>query len=251
MKSLILITLITTQYLFALVSIAPVEIGEKTGLSGTIEAGLETKRGNTDKDSYQASIRVTYDESINYVVWGELSGEYGKSNGVEDTNKAFSHLRYIHALTDDENLRYELFAQLESDEFIQISSRVLGGAGLRYKVFNSVEKGKGYFGLGGFHESIKYENSTVDPNEDNERLNTYLAYSVGFGETSTFSCSLYYQPKIDDFSDYIQTNKLELKFKLYKELFLKLNATWNVDTKPPVGVEKSDFTQRTTFVFNF
>ena len=251
MKSLILITLITTQYLFAIVSIAPVEIGEKAGLSATVETGLETKRGNTDKDSYKASVRVTYDEATDYVVWAELSGEYGKSNGVEDTNEAFAHLRYIHALTDDENLRYELFAQLESDKFRQINSRVLGGAGLRYRVFNSAQKGKGYFGFGAFHESIRYESPLIDPNEDNDRLNSYLAYSVDFGDSSKFSYSLYYQPKINNFGDYIQTNKLELKFKLYKELFLKFNASWNVDTKPPVGVEKSDFTQRTTFVFNF
>jgi len=251
MKSLIIITLLTTQYIFALVSIVPVEIGTKPGISTNIEAGLETKRGNTDRDSYNASIRTSYDNNVSYVIWGELSGEYGKSNGVEDTNKAFAHIRYIHSLTTDERLVYELFTQFENDEFRQINSRILGGAGLRYKIFNSKQNGKGFFGLAAFSEDIRYKNPQIDPSEKNIRLNSYLAYSVGFGNKSTFSYSLYYQPKVNDFSDYVQTNKLELKVNLFKELFLKFNASWNVDSKPPAGVEKSDFTQRTTFVFNF
>lgn len=251
MNKIILATLITTQCLFALVTIAPVDIGEKPGLSGGIEAGLETKRGNTDKDAYKASTRIAYDDNSSYVIWGELSGEYGKSNGVEDTNKAFSHIRYIHSLTDDENLRYELFAQLESDDFRQINSRVLSGGGLRYKLFNSESKGKGYFGFGGFYEGIRYKNPQVDPSEDNMRLNTYLAYKVGLSNKSSFSCTLYYQPKIDEFSDYVQSSQVELKLQVFEDLYLKFNASWNVDSKPPVGVKKSDFVQTTTFVFNF
>lgn len=251
MKSLLLITIITTQYLFALITITPVDIGEKAGLSGAVEAGLETKRGNTDKDNYKASLRVTYDDNSSYVTWGEISGEYGKSNGAEDTNKAFSHIRYIHSLTDSEKLRYELFAQLESDEFRQINSRVLGGAGIRYKAFNGLDSGKGYIGLGGFYESIRYKNPLVDPSEDNLRVNSYLAYTVGFNNKSTFTCGLYYQPMIDDFSDYVQSSQLEVKLQIIKSLFLRINASWDVDSKPPAGVEKSDFTQRVTFVFDF
>ncbi|QOY54722.1 DUF481 domain-containing protein [Candidatus Sulfurimonas marisnigri] len=251
MKLLLLITIITTQYLFAIVSIAPVEIGNKSGFSTNVEIGLETKRGNTEKDNYKASARLSYDNNTSCVVWAEVSGEYGKSNDVKDTNKAFTHIRYIHSLTTDENLRYELFAQFENDDFRRINSRVLGGAGLRYRVFNSIQNGKGFFGLGLFNEDIKYTNPLIDPSENNTRLNSYLAYSVDFSTNSTFSCSIYYQPKVNDFSDYIQTNKLELKVNIYKELFLKFNVIWDVDTNPPVSVKKSDFTQTTSFVLNF
>ncbi|MCF6339553.1 MAG: DUF481 domain-containing protein [Sulfurimonas sp.] len=251
MKKLLLITLITTQYLVALVTITPVEIGVKAGISAKAEVGLETKRGNTDKDNYKASARITYDEAINYVVWGEISGEYGKSNNVEDTSKLFSHLRYIHTLADNQNLIYELFVQIQSDKFRQISSRVLGGGGLRYKIFSSQEIGNGYFGLGGFYENIVYNNSALNSNEDNTRLNTYLTYAVGFSEKSTFSATIYYQPLSDDFSDYIQSSQLELKLHIFKSLFLKFKTSWDVDSRPPIGIKKSDFTQITSFVFNF
>ncbi len=251
MKLLLLITLITTQYLFALISIAPVEIGEKPGIYAKVGVSLETKRGNTDKDNYKASLRVAYDNDINYVLWSELSGEYGKSNDVEDTNKVFWHLRYISTLYNNENFRYEMFAQLQSDNFRQINNRFLSGAGLRYRIFNSIKDGKGFFGVGGLYESIKYNNSQVDPSEDNARLNSYLAYTVSFTNKSTFSSSIYYQPKINDFKDYVQSTNLELTLNLYKELFLKFSGTLSLDNNPPAGVKKSDFTQTTTFVFNF
>ena len=36
-----------------------------------------------------------------------------------------------------------------------------------------------------------------------------------------------------------------------KKLFLKFNVTWNDDSLPPAGVKRDDFTQTTTFVFDF
>ena len=250
-KILLLITVVTLQSLFALVTIIPVEIGEKPGISGRVSGGLETKRGNTESDNYKASLRVNYDEAEDYVVWAEISEEYGKANGEENTNKAFVHLRFIHTLTDDTDLNYELFAQLEDDKFRDIKNRSLAGAGLRYKLFNSEKRGQGFIGVGAFHEDIKYLDPVLNPSETNERLNVYFTYNVNFSKDAEFSYSLYYQPRLNKFSDHIQTNNAVLEFKIYEELFLRIAATWNVDTHPAVGVKKGDFTQRTLFVFKF
>ncbi len=250
MKIYLLITLITTQYLFALVSIAPVEIGDKPGFSSSIETSLETTRGNTDTDSYKASLRTTYDNNESYVAWAEISGAYGKASGEENTNKLFSHIRYIHAVTD-ETVRAEVFAQLQNDKFRQINRRTLGGAGLRFKLFDLLKNGKGYFGAGAFYENIKYENPLIDPSEDNTRVNSYFSYAIEFNKTSSAAYTLYYQPKVDDFSDNVQSHELELKLNVYKDLFLKFSVSYNTDSKPPLGVKEYDFTQNTSFIFNF
>lgn len=249
MKKLILMTIVATQTLLALVSIQPVEIGVQPGITGKVEAGFETKRGNTDKDNYKASLRVVYDSNKDYVTWAELSGEYGESNKVEDTNKAYIHLRYIHALTKD-NLRGELFFQSQENKFKNIKRRRLGGAGVRYKLFSFFEKDNSYLGLGAFYESILYT-TALDEDENTYRLNSYFAYTTPFGDDSTFTYTLYYQPSFDKFNDYIVTNSLELKLHIYKELFLKFNIKYDKDTKPPLGVEDYDFTQTTSFVYNF
>ncbi|MBE0514937.1 DUF481 domain-containing protein [Sulfurimonas sp.] len=250
MKFLLLVTLIITQHLFALVSIAPVEIGDKPGFSSTIEAALETKRGNTDTDSYKASARTTYDSNTTYVTWAEISGAYGKANGEENTNKLFSHARYIHAITE-ELIRGEGFLQLENDEFKHINSRALAGLGGRFKLKDIIQNSRGYLGLGAFYEDIVYNNPLINPSEENIRANAYFAYSINFNKSSSIAYTLYYQPKVKDFSDNVQSHEVELKLDIYKNLLLKFSLSYNTDSKPPIGVQRYDFTQNTSFIFNF
>ncbi|MDT8338406.1 MAG: DUF481 domain-containing protein [Sulfurimonas sp.] len=250
MKFLLLVTLIITQHLFALVSITPVEIGDKPGFSSTIEAALETKRGNTDTDSYKASARTTYDSNESYVAWAEISGAYGKANGEENTNKLFSHARYIHAITK-ERVRGEGFLQLENDEFKHINSRALAGLGARFKLHDMLQNSRGYLGIGAFYEDIVYNNPLINPSEENIRANAYFAYSINFNANSSVAYTLYYQPKVNDFSDNVQSHEVELKLDIYKNLLLKFSLSYNTDSKPPIGVERYDFTQNTSFIFNF
>jgi len=248
MKTLILLLLITSQSLFALISIVPVEISQNAGVHGELSASLETKRGNTDKDNYKFGARVVYDYNNSFVTWGEISAEYGESSGVQDTNKAFIHLRHIHAITK-EDIRLELFLQTQEDKFKSIERRFVGGAGLRFKLFEVFKDGKGYFGAGGFHEYIRY--ISQDPTEKNLRINTYFAYTVGLGEDSTLSYSLFFQPKIDNIKDYTKAHKLNLQLHIYKALYLNLQLSYDVDTRPATGIEKYDFYQETAFILKF
>lgn len=248
MKKLTFLLIITTYTLFALVSIKPVEISDNPGWSGKAEASLETKRGNTHKDNYKSSLRITYDNNNTYVTWTEVSSEYGKSNNTEDTNKAFAHLRYIHSLYFN-NLRSEFFLQSQDDKFKLIKRRRLAGAGVRYKLFTLFENDKGYLGLGAFYENIEYTSN--DPRESNARLNSYFAYTTPFGKTSSLTYTFYYQPIYNYFNDFVLTHSFELKVHVYEKLFLKLSVDYDLDSKPPMGVTRDDFTQTTSFLYNF
>ena len=250
MKYIVAILILTSQ-LFGLVSIKPVEIGENPGVSGGIEIGLETKRGNTHKDAYKGSVKVTYDSNESYVTWAQISGEYGEANEVEDTNNVYAHLRYIHKLSE-ELARYELFVQAQEDKFKALNHRSLAGAGLRFKLFNTPIGGQGYFGIGGFYENIQYIDPNIDPDEENIRVNSYLAYSVNFSKKSSLAYTFYYQPNTEKFDDYVMTNQIELILEVYKQLYLKFSATYDSDSYPPYGVEeKYDFSQSTTFLYKF
>jgi putative salt-induced outer membrane protein YdiY len=249
--SLVVLLLVLSSQLFALVSIKPVDVGEKAGFSGGVELGLDTKRGNTEKDTYKASAKITYDNNVSYVAWAQVSGEYAESSGVEDTNKKYAHLRFIHKLSKDV-FRYEIFGQVQEDKFKALKQRRLGGAGIRAKIFNTPIGGEGYFGLGAMYEDIRYTDPSIDPNEYNTRLNTYLAYSLKFMDSSSLAYTLYYQPLFEEMSDYVMTNDLELKLQIYKKLFLKFGLSYDLDSRPPNGVaEKYDLSQSTTFVYEF
>ena len=248
----LLLLFLSLQQLFALISIVPVDIGSTPGTSGKVEAGLDTIRGNTDKDTYKIALRINYDNNSSFVFWSELSGEYGKANGVENTSKIYSHIRYIYALTD-KTLRGELFLQGEEDKFKALAKRRLAGGGLRYQLFeNFTGLGKGYFGMGAFYEYIRHIDSNIDPKEDNIRVNSYIAHTTKFNEDSNFAYTMYYQPRIDKFSDYAISNKLELQFHIYLHLFLKFSVYYDVDSLPPTSIKHNyDFGQSTTFVYDF
>jgi hypothetical protein len=248
MKLLIVLTLITSQCLFALISIAPIEIGENKGFNGKAAASFETKRGNTHKDNYKTALKLAYDNNTSYVTWAEFSGEYGETNDIVDTNKKFLHLRYIHALTE-EVLRGELYGQVGEDEFRAITNRSLIGTGIRYKIFEIFKDGKGYFGIGGFYETIKY--TTSDPYERNVRFNTYFAYKMKFAKSSKLAYTFYFQPKSDYLSDYITTQDIQLELNIYKQLFLNFQLSYFYDSKPAIDIEDYDLTQVTSFIFKF
>jgi hypothetical protein len=250
MKTPILITLLTAQSLFALVSIIPVEIGKEIGLSNIAEASLETTRGNTDTDSYKASYRTTYDDGENFVTWAEASGAYGKANGDENTNKVFAHARYIHAITP-ELVRAEVFTQYQNDMFMNIKNKISYGTGARFKVLDFEHDARGYIGLGLFHETISYRNPQINPSERNTRLNSYFSYSIDLNDKTSLAYALYFQPKVNDITDNIQSHEIELKVNIYRDMFLKFNIAYTMDSEPPVNIKRYDLTQNTSFVFKF
>lgn len=248
MKLILLLLFITSQTLFGLISIAPVKIAEKPGLHGKVSTALQTRRGSTKKENYKAAFRIAYDNNSTFVIWSEISAEYGKSNDVEDTNRLYMHIRYIYAITQ-EVIRGEILGQLQRDKFKLIRERAISGAGLRFKAFELFESSKGYLGVGGFYENINYTSS--DPTESHIRLNNYFTYTTGLSDSSSLSYTLYYQPVLDNFNDYIESHKFQLKVHVFKELSLNFKLSYDVDSKPPAGINRYDFYQETSFVFEF
>ena len=248
MKKLLLITLFLTQSLFAIVSIVPIEIGENVGLHSKIGLSLQTQRGNTDKDNYKGSAKVTYDSNTTYVTSLEFSAAYGETNNKEDTNKAYVHFRYVYALSE-KALRAELFLQTQEDKFKAIEYRRLLGLGLRLKLGKFIKNGSGYIGVGAFYENIHYLEDTN--NNKNIVLNNYLAYSIKFSKETTLAYRLDFQPIYNEFKDYILIQKLRLNVKLYENLSLQVTMIHDVDSNPAEGIDKNDFTQTTGFIYSF
>lgn len=244
---LLLLTCLTFSY--AVVSIAPVEIGKNPGVSGEVEASLETKRGNTEKDEYKGGARILYDNNASYVTWGEFSANYAEASGVKNTNKTYAHLRYIHTFDAQKDINWELFVQSQTNEFTKIEERFLAGGGFRFHILDKL-MAKAYIGVGGFYEHIDYT-TNVDPIEDNVRANLYLSYSRKLGEDSSIAYVGYYQPKVDAIDDYVLSNGLELRVHVYEELYASIKVYYDVDSKPAVGVKKEDFTQTTSLIYKF
>jgi len=239
--------MLSVLHLYALVSISPVEIGEKPGFSGVVNGSFDTKRGNTDSQNYAAGVKLSYDNNQSYLMWGEFNFTYGEASGVKNANKTFTHLRYIHII--DDNLDWEAFIQSQSNEFTKVDERFLTGGGLRIHL-NKERYGNLYFGLGGFYEYISYT-TAVDENENNMRSNLYVAYKKEFTKDSKFSYVGYYQPKLGNINDYIISNAVELTILIYKQLYINFTISYNNDSIPAKDVKREDFSQKTAFIYKF
>lgn len=251
MRSFFIASCLLSTSLSALVSIAPVDIGSKPGVSGNISGSLSSKSGNTQKDEYSLGMRLQYDQGSDYLTWGVFTYDYGKSNGTKNEDKIYAHVRYIHQLNQNGDWTWELFLQSEQDKFKDINERSLGGAGVRWRFMNSEDWGRGYAGMGGFAEKIDYSHSERNPNEQNSRLNSYLAFTKNFRVGSKVSYIGYFQPKFNETSDYVSLQSAELILPIVGQLHLSLSAKYLYDSRPAVGVEKRDAAYMTSLLWQF
>ena len=237
------------NFAFAVVSIAPIEIGKTPGTSGQINGSFSTQRGNTDADAYSGGAKIQYDDNASYVTWGEFSFDYAESAGIKNASDTYLHLRYIHTYNDIKNINWEAFVQSQTNEFTNIRERLTTGGGYRFNIKDD-DIGKFYLGLGTFYEHIDYLTS-IDQKENNLRGNFYLAYKNDFGKDSSISCTGYYQPKLNSYHDYLLSNAVELQIYVYLKIYLSLKVSYAVDSNPAVGIKKDDFSQVTSLLYKF
>ena len=240
----IVIFLIFFTYSFAIVSIEPKDIGKKSpGLSGEVGVSTEINRGNSDSSSFSISSRIQYDQnsSLQYAI---ISYEYGNSNGSRYKDRAFLHLRDLQKI---DNLKvWEYFFQIQRDEFKDQNLRAILGMGPRIKIYN--KDAKVYIGVGAFfeREDIEHKDS-----KDYFRGNFYVAYKQRFNQNIKAAFVSYYQPKLDEFSDFENFSTLEFSIKLTSKLNLLLKSQYEYDSTPISNVKKYDFTQKMGIVYSF
>jgi putative salt-induced outer membrane protein YdiY len=244
---LLLLAFITSS--FGVVTVAPVGIGEKPGFSGQVNASFQTQRGNSDTDAYSGGTKLQYDNNESYVTWAEFSFHYAEASGVKNTEDTYAHLRYIHKFNDVRNVNWEIFAQSETNQFTNITERFITGGGLRFNIHDD-EIGKIYLGTGAFYEHIDYSTG-IDPTENSLRGNFYLAYKKEFSKDSSISYTGYYQPRANDYRDYLLSHALELQVNIYLKLYLSFKMNFLEDSRPAVKIKQEDFSQTTSLVYKF
>lgn len=222
----------------------------KPGSSAGISLNLSGARGNEDKSSigFGANYRLTTQESsLNLFT---ASYNRGETKGVRDTNNAFFHARHIRDVSA--NKTWEVFAQLERNEFTRLKLRSLAGGGLRKKLYYDDLK-QMLLGLGLFYSVEELENTTANEESKTQvtRVNFYNLNRFSWTDNSKIYTTLYAQPVINHWNDYRILAVASLKVAI--DANLKLNVSVNVthDSEPPLGVRKTDTRYLTGFEYTF
>jgi putative salt-induced outer membrane protein len=222
--------------------------GENDGLNGHIEFSLSGKSGNSDIQTNSISGQLSYREGVHQFLTSG-SAEYGKSNEITDTDNKFIHQRYIHHRS--ESLALEGFIQYQDDAFKLLDSRKLIGVGVRINLAPE-ENYLFNIGAGAYYTEEVYDlGSGIIEAEKYTRGNSYINFAKQLTESTTFSNTLYWQPRLSDLSDSYAYNSLSLSVKINQKLALKITLETQYDSDPVNNLEHVDNTYLTSLAYSF
>ncbi|MCB0749900.1 MAG: DUF481 domain-containing protein, partial [Ignavibacteriae bacterium] len=226
--------------IFAQVNTEKYRTSEKLdGLAGYLEISGTFKRGNTEKTEGNLDGRVDWKlNGLTTFFVFESNHEWVNTKRI--SNEGLLHIRNVTELYND--LKSEIFGQINYDKKILIDNRELLGAGLRYKILkfenSDVNLGTSYMFE---HENYNLpENATHLSDVNVHRWSNYLSLYVKLNSTATLGGVIYYQPMFDDFSDHRILSENSLTVGITELISISVNFRIRHDSDPPDGIKKTD-----------
>lgn len=225
------------------------------GLSGKLEAGLALKTGNVqllDVSGEAAAVLKKGRHTSFFVGHGQFAAKRTGSDRLSDpnthlldpdaryVNALMGHLRYDLRLDDQCNgegrVSWEVFTQLEYDQFLLLKRRALVGTGPRVTLARS-ERAAAWLGTTPLLEDELLEQQAIAPTEPTETLavrwSNYLTGQLVLSGHATLGGTVYVQPRIGDFTDYRVLADSSLDVDVTDHLALGLAFTLRHDSQPP------------------
>lgn len=223
---------------------------DSAGVSGKVDIDALAQTGNTDFQFIGLGGRLNYNRVTGYSFF-VFSGGYGWNNGKQFSNELVAHLRNVERLNDW--IQFEVFLQFDYNKKRKLLSREIAGAGLRYKIFTS-ETFKFRLGSAYFYEIENYdldENSLHDKNVNAHRLSTYSTFEYQIKDGVGFLSVTYFQPDIQNFSDYRLISENTLTFDISELISFNVKFNLRYDATPPDEIKDTDTATRLGISFKF
>lgn len=197
----------------------------------TAAAGLNLAQGNSDNLQLNAEILASYITLKDELYLG-ASYLFGEDHGAVNANAFRASANYNHLLTD--RLYLGIFSDFLHDEIAGIDYRVSLGPNLGYYVIKNDATRLAFEGGAGYlweEQGVKDEYFTL---RFAERFEHRLGNRVKLVQ------SVIYQPRADDFGDYILTAEAGLTFAISKHWAIKTSVRDQYDSTPAAGRESND-----------
>ena len=238
----------------AIVNIESMQLGKSDrakDFAGQLNLAINGKNGNTSNFKAGLGGRAQWFKP-GYTRFIVVNYEYGESSDVKDTDKSFLHIRHIADITPD--FAWEVFAQLERNEFTRLSVRALAGGGVRWGLIEQPVNHELDLGLGAFYsvEKLDEQAGTTDGGRDElARGNIYLVYKYKISDHARLSNTVYYQPAFEEASDYRLLDQFGLQVDLTDRLSLNVSIDVAKDNQPPQNIKKTDSSYTTSLAYQF
>lgn len=223
-----------------IVLIKPVEDNFLSKLSATISIGYNfTKASNLSQLSVASTLGYTSD---NYGIGLKFNSVQSSQDKVKDIQRTSGELSFNYLLKRDRFLIYQSEYLSNSEQKLKLRMTNKVGYG---KYF--IHTNKMYLGgaLGAAWNNESYD-SGIDENRDSGELYATVEVSLfDYGDLSLLSGVTAY-PSLTE-KDRVRVDyKLEFKYDLPLDLFLKLGFNYNYDNKPVMGASYDDYVIQTT-----
>ncbi|WP_412067225.1 DUF481 domain-containing protein [Rubrivirga sp. IMCC43871] len=201
-----------------------------------IDASAAVARGNANFLQIglggRADIRA-FEDDLAFVV-GRL--DLAQSDGASFVDRSFVHARYNTDLAP--RLVWETFVQVERNGPQRLRARTLLGAGLRYEVVDRDSVGLAA-GLLPMFEREVLDAALGEPTSV-VRASSYVSARLRF-RNAALSTTTYIQPQIGVPDDYRVLTQAAVEVSVTKWVRIRVRADLRYDSRPPIGVEPTDF----------
>lgn len=222
----------------------------RIGWSGNTEAALELRDGNSERQAIKLGARADWfdGEDTAFIVFGY---DYGESKGIKDADSTFLHGRFIDAYSA--NTAFEYYAQVEQNDFRRLSSRSIGGAGIRFTLSQPHQRMQHTLAAGAFHADEQIEALEPYPADSESGIfgNFYWVFKYEINERSALVNTLYWQPALHGRDGFRALDLFSFRVQIDGRLSMKITATVDHDSHPPGGIERTDSSLLTGLSYEF
>ena len=243
------LVLLTTQLITAqIVNVESLrEVSDTSTWSGGISLDMSLIKNKRQIFSLKNRSRVQYQKNRHMALFiNDLSFKEVDSKKI--INKGIQHLRYNYKLKH--RIVWEGFAQSQHDGISNIKFRGLMGSGLRFKLSPS-EKYRLYLGTLIMHEYEEIEELSQIIIHRDFRSSTYFSCSLHPSDRLTIVSTTYYQPKLNQWSDFRISSETSLALPLHKNLAYKATFALNYDRFPALGVPDTQYEFTNGLIYSF
>jgi len=245
-SSVLCSAVVFSQIAYAIVDVESLRdrAGNETGYSSSGNLQASGASGNSDRAdvSFSALLQYLGNGFNNLFVIGS---EYGETSGNRSADEQLIHLRHTRVLTKRSD--WEVFSQLQQNEFTRLEERTLLGSGIRLGFGDNLDP-RLYLGLGAFYESTRNENESA---REMGRSNIYLSHRKKTPKDISFITTAYLQNKLDDPDDQRAIGSFSMSIPATENLDFTISVNVEHDSRSPIGVEKTDWTYKTGFGWKF
>ena len=223
---------------------------ENKGWGADLELYLTVNQGNTEVVQFDniSSLAYRYDPHMGFFL---LNFSTGERAGERILNKGMGHLRYNNKLNP--TLIWEIFTQLEYDEFTLLKLRWLLGSGPRI-VLADQKKVNAALGV-----ALMREYEELNLRRDDGRtvngcaylISSYLDVSLSINNIITFGNTAYFQPALKDVNNFKALNDASLTFQIINSISFKVTLNLKYDNQPPPEVKNLDLQLKNGVMLRF